>query len=125
MGELELMFEDLIKSETVSIRGREFTFYEISAWDWVNHLVADEAPDDDSSPRAVSARNLDFSKRVIAASLRPGVNRTVPELLNDMTGVPNCMIDEMFAVADRLNGITTAIAGAEGKVSPGGDMPAD
>jgi len=120
MGELELMFTDLIKSETRTVRGRDFTFYEISALDWVEHLVAEESSGGEGV-KELASRNRDFSVRVIATSLAPGVEQSVKELIEEMVPLSNELIGELFDGADSVNGITQQLSAVEGKGSRGGD----
>lgn len=117
------MFTDLIKTESHNIRGRDFTFYEISALDWVEYLVVDEVSDDVESTKSLIARNRDFSVRVIATSLAPGVSRSIGELIEDMEPLSNDFINELFDSADNVNGITKHLEAMKGKVPPATDMP--
>jgi len=117
------MFSELLNSESHSIRGKTFTFHEISSLDWINHLVMEEEPDDQSH-KALAVRNRAFLVRVIAASLAPGVGSTVPELVAEMEPLSESLISELFAAADQVNGITERLNGYAGKASPADDTAA-
>ena len=124
MGQLELtMFNDLIKTQTATIRGREFTFYEIGSNDWIDHVVQD-VPEGEQTTKQLIKGNRDFGVRCIACALAPGVDTPIPELITEISNLPDALIDELFAEMDSVNQIVDKVK-KEGKGSPVDDSPAD
>lgn len=112
------MFTELLKQETRSIRGKTFTFYEISSLDWIRYLVTEDEAAQDDGVQAQALRNRSFLVHVIAAALTAGVEEDVPTLVQQMETLPDALIGELFAAADAVNGITDRLDDYAGKASP-------
>lgn len=119
------MFTELVRKETATIRGAQFTFHEIGSVEWVNHVMTDEAPGAERSQVEIAQSNHDYAVRVVAASIEPGVDKTFKDLASELHPMPGALVDELFEVAERVNDLAAKFEKLQGKVPPAVDTPAD
>lgn len=125
MGELELMFAELVRKETATIRGKDIEFYEIGSLPWADHVMTDEPADQERSAKVVAKSNHSYMCRVVAASIAPGVQKDIPELIDELMPLPGELVGELYEVADRVNGLGEKFEKLQGKAPPVVDTPAD
>lgn len=108
------MFSDLVKTKKVTIRGKEFEFREISALDWVRHVMLDETDEVDDL-KGLAASNQSYARRVVAASTYQALGVNYEDVLKDVQECSGEILDEAYAAADELMGLTEKFASLEGK----------
>ncbi len=121
-----LNLTDLIKSESVTIRGKAYQFYEIGAHDWLNYCHADE-PSKTSSTKELAMLNNEYSAKVAACALKQGVDQPLDEIVKELQSLPGSLLDEFYNAAAKVNGLPTlddlVKEDSEKKTSPVKDSP--
>ena len=121
MGELDLMFDDLVRSEEREVRGKTFVFSEIGALAWVEHVMTEDAPSEGLKGRAEA--NHDYMCRVVACSIERGLDKSIDDVYRELLSKPGALVSEMYAHADAVNGLSEKFVMLEGKDAPASDTP--
>jgi hypothetical protein len=116
------MFADLIRTETHSIRGKEFVFSEYGTDQYLAHIAADDDTQKASS-REIVEHNIKFASQVVALSLAPNSEFSADEIIKEFMQAPRALQDELFDKAAALNGITLVKEATKGNESPDSGLP--
>ncbi len=95
--------------ETVTIEGRDYELFELSAYDYVNWIAGvpgtPETPETPETPAAVGERlraNIARNTELIALSLHYGREEPFEAVLAEVRRYPRRVLDALYRVAVRL-----------------------
>lgn len=117
------MFSELIKTQTATVRGKEFVFHEIGALDWIEYIVNDRAAEL-TDKKDIYRENQHFGIRCIACSIAPGKPDEIKQYIADLEPLSRELIDDLFTVVDELNQISAGFKSLAGKGIQADTLPA-
>jgi len=110
------MFEGLLKTESHTIRGKEFVFGEYGTDQYLKHLSNDD--EKELKGIAIAEHNINFAANVVALSLAVNSDQSVDAIKEEFKALPRALQDELYDKAALLNGITLVANATLGNVSP-------
>jgi hypothetical protein len=116
------MFEELIRTETHSIRGKDFVFSEYGTDQYLAYIANDDETKKASS-REIVEHNIKFASQVVGLSLAPKSELSADQIIKEFMRAPRAVQDLLYDKAAALNGITLVKEATKGNESPDSGLP--
>ncbi|WP_263079486.1 hypothetical protein [Endozoicomonas sp. Mp262] len=100
---MSLFDTDILESKTVTYKNREFTVYEMSAYDRVYSMTPPAATDD---PKQVQINNYQLTESLLALAFKPAYpDKTEDEIKQALKKLPDELLTKLWIAAAEVNHI--------------------
>ena len=107
---MSIFDEDILESESFEVRGKEYTVYEITAYDRVHNIPKPEASDD---LYEIQRNQYLLTETILYLSVKPCYpEKSEEQIKKALAKLPSDVLNELFRKAAKLNHIP--VSGADG-----------